>query len=370
MKKIAIIGAGPRGLSIALYALSVGLNVTVIDPHPLCSWSKNQMLENLEMRSPISFDLVTYLPELQEFSLANFLGESWDFTNQVKVETNETKVLRSEFFQYLSFVWDYILPKINFIKKEVVSISDHSIVLLNKKKPLNFDYIVLASGHHSKSKLPFWIENTSYQNKVISTQQILRNSYTNKSFLVIGSGQGSAEYVSYLAKENKVTWLLKRFPKINQFPAPSYKEWKTRSALGNFYSYLPLEKRSEYLRRIKEWQPSITPTIKSLLDNSEFTCLFSDDLESQKVIELLEKTDHILIQTGFNPTIANLPIKGNIEVDRELSQFPVLTNFQLKDLPIFITGVLATGFDGPRQHSLVSAGLTSKQIINTILNHG
>lgn len=368
--KIAIVGAGPRGLSTALYALYSGLDVTVIDPNPLCSWSKDQMLPNLEMRSPLSFDLVTYLPELQEYSLANFIGEPWNFDTQLNVETNQTKVLRSDFFQYISDVWKKIFPQITYIDKEVISISNNSVFLSKRKKSLTFDYIVIATGSNSKSKIPFWIENTTFKNKVISSQQVLSSQFTAQSFLIVGSGQGAAEYVAELAKENKVIWLMQKEPKVNQFPAPSYIDWKTKSALGNYYSYLPLNKRSDYLKRIKEWQPSITPTIKSKLDNLKFTSLFLKDLDSSQALTLLEEVDSIIIQTGFNPSTELLPIKDFIEQDLELSQFPLLNNFQLIDKPIFITGVLATAYDGPRQHSLVSAGITAKKIINSILNYG
>jgi lysine/ornithine N-monooxygenase len=367
---ITIIGAGPRGLSLALYALYTGLKVTVIDPKPLSSWSKKNMISDLEMRSPISFDLVSYLPELQSYSLATYLGQPWDYCTQVAVETNPTKVLRSEFFDYISHIWDTILPQITFIQKQVVSISNNKVFVNKRKKPIVSDFIALAIGSASKPKLPFWLENTNYKNKIVTTQSVLSKRYEDKSFLVIGSGQGSAEYTAYLAKDNKVTWLVKKEPKVNQFPSPSYAEWKTKSALGNYFAYLPLSKQPEYFQRVKEWQPSITPTVKSALDSLDYETLFLNNLDSTQLMQVLEEVDLILIQTGLNPSIETIPFEQIIERDIQFSQFPKLENFQLSNLPIFVTGGLATAFDGPRQQSLVSAGLTSKTIINTILNSG
>lgn len=366
--RIGIIGAGPRGISVALYALFAGLDVTIIDSHPTSSWSSKKMLPDLQMRSPLSFDLVTYLPELKEFSLAHFLGFEWDFETQLKVETNETPVMRSEFFQYLSSVWNLILPKITLIKKRVISISDHSVWVEHRKNPLTFDYLVIASGSNSKPKIPFWLEFTPFKSKIISTEKVLSKNYQDRSFLIIGSGQGAAEYTAYLSQNNEVTSLIKKTPKVNRYPAPSYFDWQSASALGNYYRYLPLDKRSTYLSRIKQWQPSITPYIKGVLDQRRFNTIPLESLNSYQITDLLDKSEFILIQTGFNPDTSMLPISEFIERDWELSQFPLLNNFQLKEKPIFLTGVLATAFDGPRQHSLVSAGLTAKSIINTILN--
>jgi thioredoxin reductase len=54
---ITIIGAGPRGLSIALYALYKNYNVTLIDSTPLHTWTSNYLISDLEMRSPLSYKI-------------------------------------------------------------------------------------------------------------------------------------------------------------------------------------------------------------------------------------------------------------------------------------------------------------------------
>ena len=78
---ITIIGAGPRGLSLALYALFKNYKVTLIDSNPLHTWASDYLISDLEMKSPLSFDLVTYIKELQEFSLSNYLKLDYTFSS-------------------------------------------------------------------------------------------------------------------------------------------------------------------------------------------------------------------------------------------------------------------------------------------------
>lgn len=362
MKKIIVVGAGPRGIAVVLQALHRGLKVTLVDGKPLHTWNSPFLIADMEMRSPITFDLVSYVSELQPFSLAKFLGHSIaPRGSQRVIEECSIKVHRSEFYAHLHDLWNYILPKVTFVPEAVVSVTPTEVHTATQK--LKADAIVLTTGSQ-RTKTPEWIRNTSHP--IYSLQQLLEINPTQASIAVVGSGQGAAETVYHFADQgNTVYWLLKQTPEVNQYPAPSYLDWGYRSALGGHYrSLTQWRDRLAYLGKVKAWQPTITPYIASKLETVKYTQITPTSSED---LQPIFEADYIINSTGFNPDAAELPCSFEVPRNDYLPQFPELEpGFRIPATNVHVSGIYAIGFDGPRQASLISAGLTAKEIVETI----
>jgi lysine/ornithine N-monooxygenase len=127
---ITVVGAGPRGLSAALIAISKGKKVTLIDPEPFSTWQTPQTLPDFEMRSPITFDLVTGAGEdLQIYSLAQFLNRDIPYSeDQRTIESCSVRATRSQFTDYLQHVFNLLLPQVTYLKDPVVSIKPDRLI--------------------------------------------------------------------------------------------------------------------------------------------------------------------------------------------------------------------------------------------------
>lgn len=367
--KINIVGAGPRGLSTVLYALYKNYEVNLIDPFPLHTWSSDYLIEDLEMRSPITFDLVTFVEELQDFRLANYLNYNIPFTNnQVSVESCNIKVTRKEFCEYINWIYKLINKKVKVIKDTVIGVEGNN-VKLSKGKVIKGDAIIFCTGYKGIDNTPNWLQKTSFSNKRILLFDILKSplDYLNKKWLVIGSGQGAAEQVDYFSKLNgKVYWAMKKVPKVYQYPAPNYQLWGTKTALGEYYRNLKdNQQKLAYLNKVKEWQPSITSYINNKLNLTNYTQIIIKDYIELQSLDI----DYLSLASGITPSFNTLPVK--VPNNFYLPNFPDITNnfkINYSKSNWYVSGVLATAFDGPRQHSLISAGLTAKEIIENIEN--
>ena len=366
---ITIIGAGPRGLSVALYALYKNYKVTLIDTNLLHTWSSDYLIADLEMRSPLSFDLVTYIEELQEFSLANYLKLDYAFTNnQTTIESNKTKVTREQFCNYLQWVYSYLKDKITVIKQTVVDVQANKVYLANNTI-IESDAVVFCTGYRGKPNIPNWLANTNILNKQIELSTVLQNkdNYLNKKWLVVGSGQGAAETVEYLCRlPGTVHWATTKQAKVSQYPAPTYFNWGSKSALGSYYKSLTnYTDRLNYLKKVKQWQPSITSYISNKLKQIKYQTLQVKNYNDISNLDI----DYVVLVAGITPHISSIPTSTVIPTNLYLPNFPDISShfkINLPDCNWYISGILATAYDGPRQHSLISAGLTAKTIIEDI----
>ncbi len=366
-----IIGAGPRGLAVALYALTKNIEVILIDPQPISQWALGNIVPDLQLRSPITFDLVTYLPqkEYRKYSLSNFLGfDIWQ-EDQKEIEAELITPSREDLFKYLNSIFNKLkeFNNFKFIQDKVLYIEDNKVKLASGKI-LRDKNIVCASGKSPNNKIPSIINKTKYTSKVISPRDLLNTDIEYKRLLVLGDGQGAAELADYACRrDNFVYWGLKKDYKVDRYPVPSYYLWFEKTALGNYYKTLKsAQDKKNYLKDVKTWQPSITPYILSrLLQNSNryqtIKPVSYQDLPDYKDI------DYIIPATGADnkfETFSSVVLDA-IE-DPNFKNFPFIKpGFKVTDY-VSITGIWAIPYDGPRQGSLISAGITAKEIIDYV----
>ncbi len=335
--KINIIGLGPRGLAVALYALSRGIEVRAYDPQPLHGWS-NATIPDLRMRSPITFDLATYLDE--DYTLANYLGTTTITNTQQDIEADNRRCDRSTFEKYLQHCLSLAIKQgLDLIPEKVLKVNPD-------------EHTVIATGDRLGYRLPTWLTHS----EVYPLSYYLQINIQSHRILVVGSGQGAAEAVAYLSLNNQVIWSKKKSI-IDEYPAPSYRHWKGLSALGPYYRSLSSDSsRLRYLQRVKAWGPSITPHIASILSERNFSTI--DVIRSSSDIP---DVDYICVATGYKPILG-----VDVEYTSHLMGLPkVESGFRLNN-KTYVTGPAAILYDGPRQNSLISAGITARDIINQV----
>lgn len=347
---IVIVGAGPRGLAIALELLYKGHKILMVDPYPMSSWQ--YVVPDLVMRSPITFDLVLGSPYLQQYSLATFLGLPYpDCSSQASVEANKTPVMRQTFLDYCGYILGVLEPYI--VRAKAVSLNATQ-VHLDTGQVLDADAVILAIGVMRQPKLPHLPGR-----RLISPIDALTKRCPKGPLAVLGSGQSSAEMACFLADTNKVYWVHRPPLKVHPYPAPSYSEWGPKSALGDYYSSLSTDQaRSLYLAKVKQWQPSITPSIwdKALHYQSLDQLVLCSDIpdDVQYVIPCVGNRavlPPLLKGQPLSPILPHLPNVGS--------------GFRLSN-GVYVSGLLATAYDGPRQASLISAANTARRIAEAL----
>jgi hypothetical protein len=223
------------------------------------------------------------------------------------------------------------------------------------------DVVVVAVGLSPITTVPEWIAPVSH--KLVTPREVI-GGLPHGAYAVVGNGQSGAEYCEYLARMgHRVYWIINGIPKVTQYPAPSYADWGMRSALSRYYRTIPTNSmKEEYLRQIKAWQPSITPHIHSLMQEhggAITTLQGPGSREGQSSWEILQrKVNGVLLCTGNKPAMVDYG-----EPPHRVGGRLVLNNFMASN-GVYHTGLLALGYDGPRQASVISAGITAKEIFD------
>lgn len=353
--KLIIVGAGPRGLAVAIQAIKMDSieHVLIVDPSPYSSWDTKTQIIDFTMRSPITFDLVTGLDE--EY-------QDWSLYDYLKDEESSTFCTRSQFGSYLRYVYGRLkrYKKVDYLDAAINQIDyQHNRVITHSLDVLGYDALVVAVGN-DRPKYINWLDNSVYSHKVKDDRFLLENELTGKQALVVGSGQGAAELAVYLReKKNKVTWLLKKEPAVNQYPVPNYDDWKYKTTFSDYYYNLPLTEKFEYLKKIGEFTPTITPDIANRVKGIKKIITNKVDLD-------LDQFDYIFNKAGYENNYKNTILKEFPEDSYFSKKLALNKQFRVPSQPIYVTGALATHVGGPNQNSIYSAAFTAQIILEDI----
>lgn len=361
---ITIVGAGPRGIAVALVALDQGLEVTLIDPYPFSSWEVPQTLPDFEMRSPLTFDLVTGAGKsLQTYSLATFLNrEVSSSSDQRELEACSDRATRAQFSDYLQHVFHRIKPQLNYIAEPAISIKAEGV--LTPSRFVKSSKIIIALGAALETPIcPDWIAKSQYKDRVIELESLIHPEPGR--YLVIGSGQRAAEMLLHLSSQGCTVALAGHHSwKPHQYPVPDYQSWFHKTALGPYYQSIqgPSSKR-EYLKQVKAWQPTVSPLVYQALKSLNYEHFHLDS--TQLLQEWLGEDGHLVLASGRKFNFDQLPLSKPIKASLVNSQWPELNRFRLNEIPsIYFTGTAALAYGGPAQGSIISAARTAKEILH------
>lgn len=371
---LVIVGAGPRGLAVALQASILNKhNIILIDNNPINSWTFPNIMSDIQMRSPISFDLTAHCPELKKYSLSKYLHKYQKFDTLPEIEECKEFCSRQEFKSYLNHILlNCIDNKVKLVKDKVINITKDNITLTSNHV-IPYNYLVIATGiNNHVNKTPTYLLKSSLNfSNILSIKDIHQRDISHTAINVIGSGQYAAEILEFIINKNAIaTWITNHKINVSQYPIPSSKEWGYRSAFSSYYKTLQSSSfQISYLKKVKEWGPSITSNIDNKLKEVKEKYKIISNIHSINDLEEI-KNNYYIIACGSQPDLSTLPF--NFYIDRSLidPKLPYLTKgFKLNNYNIYFTGTLATGYDGPRQGSLISSGITAKEIIDQIINN-
>lgn len=347
LRSIIIVGGGPRGLAVAIEALPYIDQIYIVDSKPGATWSATSTVADFELRSPVSFDLVTYSANNRHYSLSNYLyTEDMFTTDQLAIETDPRRIKRSQMFGYLCWVKQKLQQEgVQFLYDDVLDIRDGQ-VHLKQGAIITADNIVLAQGTKERDTPSYLLPY-----KPVSNLDILNKDYGR--LLIVGSGQGAFDIAHYLhSKGVDIGIYITKLPKIHQYPAPSYNIWGPRTALGVYCNCLSsVEAKKRYIASVKAWGPSITP-------NNEYLLSSVPIYRDVPIEEVMIKYDYRYVnRTGVVP-INTLSIRPD-EVDRD---------GRVLNSQIYVTGPLAILSDGPRVNSIISSSTAAQTIVRSIIN--
>jgi hypothetical protein len=361
-RKALIIGAGPRGIAVAIEAKHRGYDCVLIDRDPMGSW--DYAAPNMVMRSPLSFDLVyPGAATWDTSSLIRYIQPSsveplWGECLQRGLEYMPERCTRDVFIAYARHCLQEL--DVPIIRDRVLKVSKTGVHTMGGGY-IESDLVVVASGLSPITEVPAWVEPVSH--KLITAREVIERVPIG-TYAVVGNGQSGAEYCELLARQgNKVYWLVNGVPKVTQYPAPTYIDWGMRSALSGYYRTIPTQvMKQEYLMQIKAWQPSITPHISTLMQQHGTAITVLDGPGTREGYSswesLRRKVTGVLLCTGNKPSLV-----GYAEEPNKLLGRLVLDRFMATN-GVYHTGLHAIGYDGPRQASFISAGITAKEIID------
>lgn len=365
-KNLLILGAGPRGLALAIQAIQHKdkFNIYIIDANPISTWKYPNMVVNMTMRSPITFDLVTYQKDLIEFRLDTFLGKKSNRNTQVNIEDNKEFCLRKEFVDYLEYCKSILLNNgVTFIKRKPEVISTNEIKFSNST--LKFDYLIVATGRETeKPNVPNYLKGLNLN----TCSDMYSADWNKKKIYVVGSGQFSSEIVDYLTDNMRaqIYWVTKYNQKVEQYPVPSSKILGNLSALGTYYhKTCSIKEGQDYIKLVKNWGPTITPLINNKLEQkrNKFGIIDPKNIP-------LDKEAIYVLALGRRQDLYRLPLDFRLPSSIFREGVPYLTkNFNsAKYTNVYFTGMLAIEVGGPQQGSIISSGYTGEVIINSILS--
>ena len=168
---VAIIGAGPAGLSCALYLLRAGINPTIF-----------------EKNTP-----------------GGVLNETTKIENYPGFTEKNASVLAFRMYSMLEEL------DANIVTKEILSIEENNknYLVKTKDKDYEFKYIVIATGRSPK-KLPI-DKADKYIGRGISYCAICDGAlYKNKDIAIVGSGPSAVEAALYLSNIANKIYMINR----------------------------------------------------------------------------------------------------------------------------------------------------------------
>ena len=367
---LAIIGAGPAGLSLAAHALHHGLTVAVFG-EPMSFWKRSIM--PLTLRSlAATTNIDTPVPgfSYQEFARAKGLPDS----SQIP------------FHAFLAYAQHFIQGhalEINRARVTGLSRVGHAWLLATPGGNRCARNVVVAVGLKGMERVPNAIRSSGIRYALASEIQSFR-AYSGTRVAILGGAQSAAEIALTAASEGgEEVHLLVRSPRIKyrSLHAPGNPLFKLLfKRADRFFHRLPLPVQDRMLRFLLKG--TVEPELRQQLDASDINIhtnvelgtlseLLGDGVRIELGGERLLAADHLIVATGYQYDVRRIPFLGEQTAKgalRHINGLPELNWYGESSLPgVFFAGMSALRMLGPQCQFVFGTRKVTPRIIERVL---
>ncbi len=362
---LAIIGAGPTGMSIAAHAESHGLKYAIFG-EPWAFWHRHMI--PLPLRSP---------PATTNIDTPRSGFQFLDFVRQFK--RPETKrIFLAEFIAYAS--WFAIQHRVRPVRLAVQALRrEQGIWLMQTPKGIiQARHVVVAVGLNGMHRLP---ENAVRHLRFFTAVSDIKcfGEFRDKRVAVIGAGQSAAEAALSLAAAGAKAHLVVRGPRVifRSLHSPGALIFKFLfKRADRFIAFLPAFLQTQLLRFLAKG--TVEPGLKDELKrhNVEIhTCSQvvpnvgggQMPLEIHSPHEEPLAVDHAILGTGYTFDVRRIPFLWDVPV-AHVQGLPRLNRYGESSAPgLYFCGIAALRLIGPQAQFVFGTRKLSPRIMAGIL---
>jgi cation diffusion facilitator CzcD-associated flavoprotein CzcO len=333
---VAVIGAGPFGLSTAAHLRARGIPVRVFG-EPMVSW-RDHMPEGMLLKStPVASSLDAPQP-------GHTLADYCDAAGIRRLVTDEDIIPVETFIAYGEWFQQQLVPELERVR--VVSVdrrgSEGFELKLDSGESFTARAVVVATGLYGLAHLPPELGGAAADGPTPtgpvshSSQHHDLARFSGKELIVVGAGQSALETAALAAEAGAQVRVVSRGRGRVAFGAPPWKQPKLRPespfgrawslwALSYYphpYRYLPAEARHYLVRRVLgplgAWW--LRDRFEGKVEVSEVSGIVRADVSDGRPVLSVQTlggrseelaADHVIAATGYRVDIAAMDFLGH-----------------------------------------------------------
>ncbi|WP_217568275.1 FAD-dependent oxidoreductase [Streptomyces sp. GbtcB7] len=333
---VAVIGAGPFGLSTAAHLRARGIPVRVFG-EPMVSW-RDHMPEGMLLKStPVASSLDAPQP-------GHTIADYCDAAGTRRLVTDEDIIPVETFIAYGEWFQQQLVPELERVR--VVSVdrrgSEGFELKLDSGESFTARAVVVATGLYGLAHLPPELGGAAADGPTPtgpvshSSQHHDLARFSGKELIVVGAGQSALETAALAAEAGAQVRVVSRGRGRVAFGAPPWKQPKLRPespfgrawslwALSYYphpYRYLPAEARHYLVRRVLgplgAWW--LRDRFEGKVEVSEVSGIVRADVSDGRPVLSVQTlggrseelaADHVIAATGYRVDIAAMDFLGH-----------------------------------------------------------
>ncbi|SFF43043.1 NAD(P)-binding domain-containing protein [Streptomyces mirabilis] len=333
---VAVIGAGPFGLSTAAHLRARGIPVRVFG-EPMVSW-RDHMPEGMLLKStPVASSLDAPQP-------GHTIADYCDAAGIRRLVTDEDIIPVETFIAYGEWFQQQLVPELERVR--VVSVdrrgSEGFELKLDSGESFTARAVVVATGLYGLAHLPPELGGAAVDGPTPtgpvshSSQHHDLARFSGKELIVVGAGQSALETAALAAEAGAQVRVVSRGRSRVAFGAPPWKQPKLRPespfgrawslwALSYYphpYRYLPAEARHYLVRRVLgplgAWW--LRDRFEGKVEVSEVSGIVRADVSDGRPVLSVQTlggrseelaADHVIAATGYRVDIAAMDFLGH-----------------------------------------------------------
>lgn len=360
---LAIIGAGPTGISAAAWAQELGLSYRIYG-EPLAFWKRH--IAPLPLRSP---------PASTDISSPHPGYRYVDYAQQHAIDT-ETPVSMAAFLAYANWFCDAqgIEPQAAVV--EHLSPVDRHWVLRHSEGTTMARNVVVSVGLQTMQRQPNGLDNISPHWSYVS--DVLDYSpFTGSQIAVLGAGQSAIEAALLASQAGARVVLVIRRPTIQYRCLHTPGEWLYRNLFKqskHFIAYLPNHLQDRLLRYLLKG--TVETSLETIFKAADIPVLAYSRIDACSINDTRPAmvtsdggsfpVDHVLVAAGYDYDVRRIPFLTSVDLLHR-SGVPILDRYAMSSAAgLFFSGISTVRRFGPQAQFVFGTGIVSPRIMQGI----